>query len=411
MIKWGRLAVLIAAVIVIFAVVGGTGTYLAKRIPLGLDLRGGIDVLYQIGNNGQNVTADDVSATVAALQNRVNDLGVASPSIDVENGNRVRVELAGNFNQNYALNFLSKPSDLEFRAPNGQLLLTGSALVSNAYGETDPQTNQPVVAIQFKNAAQFAAISKKYLGKPVSIWFNGKELEAPTIQQIIPNGQATISGFASLKAADQMAQLLNAGALPMPLHILSSTSVGPTLGLQALSATLTAGAVAIAAIFVFMLLIYRLAGLIAIISLCAYAYVILFVFAEFPITLTLTGLAALVLGVGMAVDANIITYERVKDELRHGKSLQSAVIAGQRKALRTILDSNVTTLIAGVVMYGYGTGDVRGFAVALIASIIVSLLTAVLLSRTLFSLLTRSGLTRNQWLYGYRRREKAVTAG
>jgi preprotein translocase subunit SecD len=142
--------------------------------------------------------------------------------------------------------------------------------------------------------------------------------------------------------------------------------------------------------------------------LSAYSMVLLIVFAGFPVTLTLTGLAALVLGIGMAVDANIITYERIKDEFRNGRSIQSAVVAGQRKALRTILDSNVTTFIAGLVMYAYGTGDVRGFAVALLASIITSLLTAVFLSRSMLMLLTRSNLVRSKWLFGASR--EAVTA-
>lgn len=409
MIKWGRLTILIAAVIVIFTVIGTTGTYLARQIPLGLDLQGGIDVLYQVGNNGQHVTAGDVTATVAALSNRVNDLGVTSPSIDVENGTRVRVQLAGGFNQHYALAFLSKPSNLQFISPKGQVLFTGKDIDSNAAYAPDSTTGAPAVNVTFRDAARLQAVTQKYLGQKIAIWFNGKMLMDPVIQQAIPNGQVQISPFPSIQAADEFAKLLNAGALPMPLHVLSSISVGPTLGRTALQSTLRAGAFAVIVIFLFMLALYRLAGLIAVISLCAYSYVILFVFAEFPVTLTLTGLAALVLGIGMAVDANIITYERVKDELRHGKSLQSAVIAGQRKALRTILDSNVTTLIAGIVMYAYGTGDVRGFAVALIASIIVSLLTAVFLSRSLLMLLTRSNLTRSQWLYGYRK-GKAVTA-
>ena len=409
MVKWGRLTVLIVAVAVIFGAIGASGAALARRIPLGLDLQGGIDVLYQIGS-GKNITGNDVTATVAALSNRINDLGVASPNIEVENGNRVRVDLAGQFNQNYAMSFLSKPATLEFKSPTNQVLFTGKDLVSNAYYGPDPSTQAPDVFVQFKNPAKLLAVTQKYLNQKMSIWFDGKMIQNPTIQSVIPNGKAQISGFPSVKNAIEVAHLLNAGALPMPLHVLATTSIGPTLGRSALQATLYAGAVAVALIFLFMLVMYRLPGLIAIISLCAYSYVLVFVFAEFPITLTLTGLAALVLGIGMAVDANIITYERIKDELRHGKSLSSAVIAGQRKALRTILDSNVTTLIAGIVMYGYGSGSVRGFAVALIASIIVSLLTAVLLSRSLLLLLIRASLTRSLWLFGVRLKEKAVPA-
>ena len=408
MVKRGRLTTLIVIIAVIFGLIVSSGGYLASKIPLGLDLKGGFNILYQIGNPNQHVTANDVSATVATLTNRVNALGVSSPLIQVVDGTRVNVALAGSFNQTSARQFLSKPANLEFKSTSGKVLATGADLVSNAHYTPNPTTQAPLVAIQFKNPALFRAISQKYLGKPLAIWFDGKDLEAPTIKNVFTNGQATISGFASIKAAQQLASLLNAGALPLPLHVLSSMSVGPTLGQAALHATLIAALVAVVAIFAFMLLIYRLPGLIAIFSLCAYGYVIIAVFAGFPVTLTLTGLAALVLGIGMAVDANIITYERIKDELRRGRSLQSAVITGQRKALRTILDSNTTTLIAGIVMYIYGSGDVRGFAVALIASIIISLLTAVFLSRGMLMLLTRSNLVRNVWWFGLGGKKEAA---
>ena len=401
MVKWGRLTALIIIIAVVFGLIGTTGTRLARQIPLGLDLQGGFDVLYQIGNPNQHVTANDVRATVATISHRVNSLGVASPVIQVENGTRVNVALAGSFNQTSVRQLLSKPANLEFKSMAGKVLATGADLVSNAHYTPDPTTQAPLVAVQFKNPALLQAISQKYLEKPMAIWFDGKMLGTPpTIKQVITGGQATISGFASVKAAQQLAALLNAGALPLPLHVLSSMSVGPTLGQAALHTTLTAALFAVIAIFAFMLLVYRLPGLIAIFALCAYSYVLIAVFAGFPVTLTLTGLAALVLGIGMAVDANIITYERIKDELRRGRSLQSAVVSGQRKALRTILDSNTTTLIAGIVMYIYGSGDVQGFAVALIASIIISLVTAVFLSRTMLMLLTRSNIVRNPWWFG-----------
>lgn len=408
MIRWGRLTTLILAVLFIFSMTIFTAPMLYKKIPLGLDLQGGFDVLYQIGNGKESVSANDVRATVAALENRVNSIGVSDPSIDVENGDMVRVELAGTFNQVAARKFLSAEAVLQFKSPEGKVLLTGKDLVSNAHYEADPTTGAATVALQFKNAAQFAAITQKYLNQPVSIWLNGKELEAPKIDSVIPNGQAVISGNFTLQSATNLASLLNAGALPYPLHELASTSVGPTLGQTALHATLFAGAMAVALIFLFMIIMYRIPGLVAVVALVAYSYVLIAVFRGFPITLTLTGLAALVLGIGMAVDANIITYERIKDELRNGKSLQSSVVAGQRKALRTILDSNVTTFIAGCVMYAYGTGDVRGFAVALLASIIVSLLTAVLLSRSLLILLTKSNLVKDPWLFGGKRKVEAA---
>lgn len=407
MIRWGRLTTFLALVVIVLGVTISTAPGLFKKIPLGLDLQGGIDVLYQIGTSGQHITPGDVSATVAALNNRINSIGVTEPNIEVVGSNRVRVELAGKFNQANALKVLTEQAILEFRSPTGQVLATGKDIESNAHYEADGTTGGPDVAITFKNPALFQQITTEYLNKVISTWLNGKEINSATVDSVITGGSAVISGMSSAKAATDLAKLLNAGALPEPLYTLASTTVGPTLGQTALQETMFAGIVAIGMIFVFMILMYRLPGVVAIISLVAYSLVLVAVFAGFPVTLTLTGLAALVLGIGMAVDANIITYERVKDELRNGKSVQSAVIAGQRKALRTILDSNVTTFIAGTVMYAYGTGDVRGFAVALLSSIIVSLLTAVLLSRTLLLLLTRSNLFKNPWLFGAKRKVAA----
>lgn len=401
MVKWGRLTTFLVIVVIILGLVLSTSQMLYKKIPLGLDLQGGFDVLYQVGKPGQTVTANDMTATVAALNNRVNSLGVSEPLIEVENGNRVRVELAGQFNQEKARQFLDEQAVLQFKSPSGQVLLTGKDLMSNASYQPDPQTQAADVAVQFKDPSRFAAVTQKYLGQRVSIWLNGKMIQDPNINSVITGGQAVITGFSTVQSAIDMAKLLNAGAFPLELHEVSSTSVGPTLGQSALHATLLAAGLAIVLIFLFMIALYRLPGLIAVVALIAYSYVLIAVFAGLPVVLTLTGLAALVLGIGMAVDANIITYERIKDELRNGKSLQSAVIAGQRKAIRTILDSNVTTFIAAVVMYAYGTGDVRGFAVALIASIIVSLLTAVLLSRSMLFLFARSNLVKNPWWFGF----------
>ncbi len=403
MVKWGRLTTFLIIVVMIFGIVLSTSRALYTKIPLGLDLQGGFSVLYQVGNGKQALTASDMSATVAALQSRINTLGVSEPSITVQNGGRISISLAGKFNQVTARQFLSSQANLEFKSPTGQVLMTGKDVNSNAHYSAGT-TGQPGVDITFKNPALFGSITTKYLGQRISIWFDNKMISDPQIKNTITGGNARISPMSSYQSANQLAQLINAGALPFPIHQLSSTSVGPTLGQAALHATLFAGEIAVAVIFIFMIVMYRLPGLIADIALLAYSYVLIAVFAGLQVTLTLTGLAALVLGIGMAVDANIITYERIKDELRNGRSLQSSVIAGQRKAIRTILDSNMTTLIAGIVMYGYGTGDVRGFAVALIASIIVSLMTAVFLSRTILLLFTKANVVRNTWYFGAKRK-------
>jgi preprotein translocase subunit SecD len=398
--KGSRLLSFLILVAIILGVAATTTARLWHHIVLGLDLQGGFDVLYQIGNGKQPVSSDAVQATVAALMRRANALGVAEPVIEVEGKDRVRVELAGVKDPNEARTILGKPAKLEFVTEDGKVVMTGQDLESNAQYQPNPTTNAPEVAIQFKDPTKFAKITQDNLGKRLAIVLDGKIIDAPVVQSVIPNGQAVITGLPSPAAATELAKLLNAGALPYPLTELSSMTVGPSLGMAALHQTLLAAAAAVALIFLFMIVVYRIPGLIAVISLVAYMWLILGVFVGLKVTLTLPGLAALVLGVGMAVDANIITYERIKDEYRNGKSLLSSFVSGSRNAFRTIVDSNATTMIAGIVMYFYGTGTIRGFAVALIISIILSLLTAVAISRLLLNLLIKSNALRKPWWFG-----------
>ncbi|MDI3328785.1 MAG: protein translocase subunit SecD [Alicyclobacillaceae bacterium] len=396
-----KILVFFLFILVFGALAGWTTPKIWNRVVLGLDLQGGFDVLYQIvPPAGQKVDETAVKATVAALDRRINALGVAEPSIQVEGSDRIRVQLAGVFDQQQAKEMLGKPAVLEFRAPDGTVLLTGRDLKSNARYETNPQTNAPVVAVEFQDPAKFRDITEKYLGQPIAIVLDGQVISAPTVRNVIPDGRAVIEGEKTPDDAIRLANLLNAGALPYPLKELSSTAVGPTLGQAALQKTMVAAVVAVALIFLFMIVVYRIPGLVADLSLLVYLYLILLVFAGLKVTLTLPGLAALVLGVGMAVDANIITYERIRDEFRTGKSVLSSFVAGTRKSLRTILDSNITTVIAGIVMYFFGTGSIRGFAVALIVSIVISMVTAVFLSRWLLHLLVTSDWLKSPAWYG-----------
>jgi preprotein translocase subunit SecD len=396
-VRWSRFLAFLLLAAVILGGAGFTTKKIWNQIPLGLDLRGGFDVLYKIQpTKDQKVNAAAQSATIAALDQRLASMNYTDPIITAEGTDRVRVQLAGVFNQDEVKRALVQEAKLEFRGPDDKtVLLTGADLKNNAQYETDPQTNAPVVAVEFKDPQKFADVTKKYYQQQIGIWLNGQLLSKPTVQDVITNGKSVITGMGSPKAAIQLAQLLNAGALPFPLEQISSTTVGPSLGESALRATLIAGGFGIALIFLFMIVMYRIPGLVADIALVAYIVLILGTFAGMHLTLTLPGLAALVLGVGMAVDANIITYERIKDELRNGKSILSASISGSRRALRTILDSNITTLIAGIVMYYFGTGAIKSFAEALIAGIVVSLITAVFLSRLLLMLLMRSNIIKN----------------
>lgn len=415
--KWGRFGVFLVTVVVILGLTAGTSMQLWKSIPLGLDLKGGFDLLYEVqpGLNGQPVTPQGVQASVQAIQTRVNNLGVGSPNIDVENQNQIRVDLAGVFDQAKAIQVIGETPNLaiyggyllkkvgkaiEIVPDPKKQLVTGSDIESNAQAAQDPNTGDYVVEVTFKDPAKWQKITQDYLGQKIYTFMNGQLINAATVESVISNGQTEITGLGSQQACQQLAQELNAGALPYPLKLISSTSVGPSLGAASLKATLYAGLIAVILIFLFMIVLYRIAGLIADFALVAYAYMVLLVFSGLHVVLTLSGLAALVLGIGMAVDANIITYERIKDELRNGRSLRSAVLSGNKRAIRTILDSNATTFIAGAVMYWFGEGDIRGFAVALMISIIISLLTAVLLGRFMLLMFSQSDVVKRPWWFG-----------
>lgn len=422
--KWGRFMAFLLMAVIILGVTVGTAGRLWKSIPLGLDLQGGFNILYQVQTpHNQTLTANEKQALVKAVEMRINTMGVSSPNIDFEGHNQIRVQMAGTFNQQKAAKLIGETAQLKIYSggkvvtqkdkatgkkvqvmvPSGKLLATGADLKSNAQAQQDPTTGQNEVAISFKDPKLWQNITTKYLNKQIYVFLNGTLLTDPTIDSKMYNGNSVISGgtLTTVQACQDLAKELNAGALPYPLKKQSESSVGPTLGQASLRATLWAGMIAVILIFIFMMLVYRMAGLIADLALIGYGYLTLVIFDGLHVVLTLPGLAALILGVGMAVDANIIAYERIKDEMRNGRSLKSAVKIGNKNALRTILDSNATTFIAGAVMYFLGgQGDIRGFAVALMISIIVSLLTAVLLSRLMFFSFVNSNILRRPWWFG-----------
>lgn len=413
--KWGRFTAFLLMAVVILGLTAGTASSLWKSIPLGLDLKGGVELLYQVKTpHNQPLTASGKQAMLSAVQLRVNSLGVSSPIIDMEGHNLIRVQLAGEKNQQEAAQVIGQTAQLGFYGsakvdkktgqlvPVGKPLATGADLNSNTHWVQDQTNGQNQVAISFKNPKLWEKITKEYLQKPVYIFLNGKLLTDPRIDGLMYTGQSVIygPGLTTIQECTQLSNELNAGALPYPMSRQSETSVGPSLGQASLHATLIAGLIAVILIFLFMLFLYKMAGLIADLALVAYGYLILLIFNGLHVVLTLSGLAALVLGIGMAVDANIITYERIKDEMRNGRSLKSAVKIGNRNALRAIIDSNATTFIAGAVMYWFGQGDIRGFSISLMVSIVVSLLTAVMLSRMMLLAFTNSNVVKNPWWFG-----------
>ncbi|PEA56515.1 protein translocase subunit SecDF [Bacillus pseudomycoides] len=417
-----RIVAFFLVVLLIGGIIGATTKNITKGINLGLDLRGGFEILYEVkpAKKGDKVTRDTLVSTVGALEKRVNVLGVSEPNIQIEGNDRIRVQLAGVKDQQQARDVLSTQAKLTFRDVNDNILMDGTDLATNGAKQTFDEQGRPSVSLKLKSADKFRQVTEKILSmKPnnlMVIWLDFEEgkdsykaeaakpkpkyLSAATVNQVFNQAEVSIvGGNFTVESAKQLSELLNAGALPVDLKEIYSTSVGAKFGEQALQKTIFASAIGIALIFLFMLGFYRLPGLVAIIMLGLYIYITLLVFNWMHAVLTLPGIAALVLGVGIAVDANVITYERLKEELRIGKSMLSAYRAGNQRSLSTILDANVTTLAAAAVLFAYGQSSVKGFATSLIVSILVGFITNVYGTRFLLGLLVKSRYFDKKYAY------------
>ncbi|WP_379965910.1 protein translocase subunit SecDF [Ectobacillus sp. sgz5001026] len=414
MAKRSRLVAFFLIVLLVGGIIGTTTKNVTQGINLGLDLRGGFEILYQVqpAKQGDTITRDVLLSTVNALEKRVNVLGVSEPNIQIEGNDRIRVQLAGVQDQTKAREILSTQAKLTFRDVNDNVLMDGTDLKQGGAKQTFDQQGQPSVGLTLNNAAKFKQVTENVLGmKPnnlMVIWLDfqdgtdsykaesqkakPKYLSAARVDQVFNQTDVSIVGSFTPTQAKELANLLNAGSLPVELKELYSTSVGAKFGETALQQTMVAGMIGVALIFLFMLLYYRLPGLVAVITLGLYIYITLLIFNGMHAVLTLPGIAALVLGVGIAVDANIITDERFKEELKIGKSVMAAYRAGNRHSFLTILDAHVTTLLAAIVLFIFGTSAVKGFATSLMVSLVVGFATNVGVTRLLLGMLVKSRL-------------------
>ncbi|MGD6774384.1 protein translocase subunit SecDF [Sutcliffiella horikoshii] len=429
MVKRGRIVAFFLLLILIGSTIGVFTNPITKDIKLGLDLQGGFEVLYEVKpiNENSEVDRDLLVSTVSALNKRVNVLGVSEPNIQIEGDDRIRVQLAGVEDQSKARELLSTEAKLTFRDVDDKLLMDGSALAEGGASQSFDQNNAPSVALTLRSASEFGDITRQVRDMGVGrnlmvIWLDFEEgvdsyeaeagkadpkyLSAAGVDRVLNETNVQITGNFSIESAKELADLLNAGSLPVELEEIYSTSVGAKFGETALQKTVLAGIIGISAILIFMLVYYRLPGLVAVVTLSTYIFLILLVFELMNGVLTLPGIAALILGVGMAVDANIITYERIKEELKLGRSAMSAFRAGSRNSFSTILDANLTTLLAAGVMFVYGTSSVKGFATMLIVSILLSFITAVFGSRLLLGLWVNSRFMNNKpHLFGVKKED------
>jgi SecD/SecF fusion protein len=418
MVKKNRIVAFLIFLVVFTSLMLTTSKDIINNIKLGLDLQGGFEILYEVkpAKEGQVIDEKALAATAEALDRRVNILGVSEPNIQIEGENRIRVQLAGVEDQNEAREILSTEANLSFRDANDRLMMDGADLSEGGAEQTFDENGKPSVSLKLKSADKFRDVTEEIVkltpNNVLVIWLDHEEgkdsfaeestkpepkyISAPVVSQVFNQNTVSIVGDFTLEEAQNLADILNAGALPVKLDEIYSTSVGASFGEQAMDKTVFAGIIGVLAVFLFMIFYYRFPGFIATITLTVYSYLTLLVFDWMNVVLTLPGIAALILGVGMAVDANIITYERIREEIKVGKSIQAAFKAGNQSSFSAVTDANLTTLLASAVLFFYGTSSVKGFATSLIIGILGSFITNVYLSRWLLGLWVNSKIFNNK---------------
>ncbi len=387
----------------------------AKNIVLGLDLAGGVSITYEVVE--ENPTQQEIDDTIERLQMRVDGYSTDG-SVYQEGSNRISIEIPGVTDANQILEELGKPGALEFLDETNyslfasgeeyEALLTGSDVRSaSAAIDNSGTTTEHIVELAFNDegTTKFAEATKNNLNKIIYIIYDGEVVSAPTVENVITGGSAMINGMADLEEAEKLAQTIRIGALPLTLTELRSNVVGATLGQDALSSSLKAGAIGMGIIAIIMIVIYLLPGVISVLALVAYVVLTLLCLNGFNASLTLPGIAGIVLSIGMAVDANVIIFTRIKEEIGAGNGVKVAIDAGFNKALSAILDSNITTLIAAVVLYLMGTGPIKGFALTLGIGIALSMVTALFITKNLLKSAYTLGL-KNPKLYGVKKEYK-----
>jgi preprotein translocase subunit SecD len=397
------------------------GSWRTIQTKLGLDLSGGLRVEYQAQPvDGKTPSPGDMGVIKDIVERRVNTTGVSEPLVTTQGSDRVVVELPGVTDPEAVRKLVGQTGQLDFvplgstQVTEGQVLdlkqyppLFGGDQVASATVGTD-QNGRPAVDFVLKGdgSQKFSDYTAGHVGSYFAITLDGSVVSAPVIQNAIPNGnvQITGGGLAGFNAADatNLVTILKYGSLPFPITALSSQTISATLGSQFLTQTVLAGLIGIALVLAFMLIYYRLPGAVASFALVYYTLVMVAIFRLIPVTLTLAGIAGFVLSVGMAVDANILIFERMKEELRVGKSLPAAVEAGFNRAWNSILDSNVSSLITATILYALGSSVIRGFALVLILGVLVSMFSAIVVTRTILRWVVRQEWARKPSLYGLR---------
>ena len=390
-----------------------------KPTKLGLDLVGGSRLILEAETTETvaKITPEVMSRLQVAIEQRVNKLGVAETVVQKVGEKRLLIEIPNVTDLKEAKAFIGETAQLEFKkegkAQDGSPIwistgLTGRDLAKSLL--TTDATGQWVVSLEFnaEGGKKFADLTKELVGKPMAIFFDGDLISAPRVNEAIYGGKAQISGGDSgfaYEEAERMVNLLNAGALPVPAKIVEENTVGPTLGADSVAKSKKAGMIGLSFVMIFMLLYYRAPGVIADIALVIYGLILFALFKTIPVTLTLAGIAGFILSVGMAVDANILIFERTKEELRAGRNLFTAINSGFDRAFTSIFDSNMTTIITCTILYLLGTSVVKGFALTLALGVIVSMFSAITVTKNFMHLVFGTGELKHPAIFGLRKDE------
>ena len=373
---------------------------LGEKVQQGLDLKGGLYVVYEANIAPGDADANSkIEGAIRVMRNRLDKSNQHEATIAPQGTNRIVVEIPGVDNPRELAGILMEPAVLEFIGPEDDVIITGQDVKSAKPGYITGQ--KPVVQFELtsEGAKKFAEATEKYLGKVIEIVLDDNTISAPTVQAVISDGKGIIEGMSNIEEAQRLATLIESGALPVELKQVEVRTIGATLGANALERGILAGVIGLSLVFLFMLVYYRLPGLVADLALVVYGLLVMLITVLARITITLPGIAGIVLSIGMAVDANVIIFERIKEELRAGKTMRAALDSGFSKAFSAILDSNVTTLIAGVVLLYFGTGPIQGFAKTLMLGVVVSMFTAIVFTRYVLRLIIDLNI-QNKKLYG-----------
>lgn len=390
----------------VFVGFGSSKTGSMENIKLGLDLAGGVSITYQV--KGDAPSEEEMSDTIYKLQKRVEQYSTEA-SVYQEGDNRINIEIPGVSDANAILDELGKPGSLEFQTMDGETVITGSDVkTASAKSGQDSMGNKEYsveLVLTDEGAEKFAEATEANVGSQIAIIYDGETISSPTVNEAITGGTAYITGNFTYEEADNLASTIRIGGLKLELEELRSNVVGAQLGEQAVETSLKAGAIGLALVFIFMVCVYYLPGLASGIALLIYTELVLLILNAFNITLTLSGIAGIILSIGMAVDANVIIFARVREEMCRGKSVKNSLKTGFQKAMSAIVDGNVTTLIAAAVLWFKGSGTVKGFAQTLAIGIIVSMFTALVITRLIIFAFYAVGL-RSEKLYYRPKKER-----